>query len=195
MRTYAVRVIAGIAKGRRLAAPPGDTTRPTSDQVREAIFNVLGSITDLDGATVVDLFAGTGALGIEALSRGAHRCVFVEHDRRALDAIRANLDTTGFTENAQVVRADVARWLTAGTTGDDHYDVAFADPPYRYDGWRTVATVTADLLVAESHRTPDLGQNGDDGDGDGDNHHAWQILREKRYGSTVVTLFVPRSPT
>ncbi|MGH9286614.1 MAG: RsmD family RNA methyltransferase, partial [Acidimicrobiales bacterium] len=82
-----MRVVAGTAKGHRLMAPKGATTRPTSDFVREALFNSLASRRDIAGAEVLDLFAGTGALGIEALSRGAARAVFVDHDRRAVEAI------------------------------------------------------------------------------------------------------------
>src|SRR3954467_4150678 len=102
-----VRVIAGEWGGRRLQAPPGDATRPTSDRVREAVFNALGSLGAVEGAAVADLFAGSGAMGIEALSRGAASVTFVDSARPARAAIEANLAATGFAEQARVVAGDV----------------------------------------------------------------------------------------
>ena len=171
-----MRVVAGIARGRKLVAPKGDATRPTSDFVREAIFNSLQAHVDLDGATVLDLFAGTGALGIEALSRGAAHATFVEHAPPALAAIRTNLDATGFTAKATVLAADATKaTLPAGVA------VAFADPPYAFTGWPDLLTrVDADLAVLESDRELDL-------------PHPWRVLRTKRYGTTVVHLATPRS--
>ena len=173
-----VRVIAGSARGRRLVTPKGSATRPTSDFVREAVFNVLAPIADLTDASVADLYAGSGALGVEALSRGATSCVFVDSDRHAIDAIRANLATTGL-PGGKVVQSDVLRWVTAH--GADGFDVVFADPPYACDNeaWRTMANrLDTDLLVAESDRELDLGEG-------------WRVLKAKRYGSTVVTLVTP----
>jgi 16S rRNA (guanine966-N2)-methyltransferase len=165
-----MRVSAGSAKGRRLLAPKGSKTRPTTDAVREAIFNSLQSHVDFDGATVADLFAGSGALGIEAVSRGATRCTFVEHDKDALGAIEANLATTGFADAATVIRGDAAgRVITA--------DVVFADPPYTFDAWPALAAnVHARVFVVESDRPVDLGA-------------PWLLVRSKRYGATVVSLF------
>jgi 16S rRNA (guanine966-N2)-methyltransferase len=118
-----LRVVAGAYRGRRLQAPPGAGTRPTSDRVREALFSILG---DVEGRHVLDLFAGSGALAIEALSRGAASAVLVERDRRAADAIRANLDAVGAGE-AELIRADALPWLgRAGRT----FDLVFIDPPY-----------------------------------------------------------------
>ena len=171
-----MRVVGGQARGRRLVAPKGDLTRPTSDFVREAVFNSLQSFVEWDGLVVADLFAGSGALGIEALSRGASSCVFVDSERRAADAIRANLATTGFGDRAEVVLRDVVTWVRTAPT----IDVVFADPPYAFDDWPTLGTVDAALFVAESDRDVVLGDR-------------WGILRSKRYGGTVVTLFEPRS--
>jgi 16S rRNA (guanine966-N2)-methyltransferase len=171
-----MRVVAGSARGRRLAAPPGQSVRPTSDRVREAIFDAVFSIGPIDGATVVDLFAGSGALGIEALSRGAGPATFVDRTRAALDAIRANLAATGFAARATVVAADVGRWLD----GAPPFDLALVDPPYAYAGWPALLDrLDAGLAVLESDRPlePDPGR--------------WRLLREKRYGGTVVT-FVSR---
>lgn len=165
-----MRVVAGIAKGRRLVAPRGDATRPTSDFVREAIFNSLTSYVDFDSATVLDLFAGTGAMGIEALSRGAAHATFVEQHRHALVAIRKNLDSTGFTDRATVITADATRASLPLS------DVAFVDPPYAFAAWKPlVERLDADLAVLESDRPIEPGAR-------------WRVLRSKRYGTTVVTL-------
>ena len=165
-----MRVVAGRAKGRRLQAPKGANTRPTSDRVREAIFNALGSLDAVEGATVADLFAGSGAIGIEALSRGAVAATFVDVDHRASDAIKANLATTGF-EGTLVLR-DVESWVRSAPS----FDVVFADPPYLFDGWpHLFEHVRAGLVVAESDRAIDPGPG-------------WEVVRSKRYGSTVVTV-------
>ena len=170
-----MRVVAGIARGRKLVAPKGDATRPTSDFVREAIFNSLVSHVDLDGATVLDLFAGTGALGIEALSRGADHATFVEQGRHALFAIRDNLDATGFADRATVLPVDATKAALPVV------DVAFADPPYAFTAWDALLTrIDADLAVLESDREIEPPER-------------WRVLKTKRYGTTVVTLTSPRS--
>jgi 16S rRNA (guanine(966)-N(2))-methyltransferase RsmD len=119
-----MRVIAGAFKGRPLRAPAGRATRPTSDRVREALFSILG---DVEGLRVLDLFAGSGALGIEALSRGAAEAVFVEQDRRAAGAIRANLESVG--APASNIRTESA-FSYLGRAHDGPFDLVFADPPY-----------------------------------------------------------------
>ena len=118
-----MRVVAGEFRGRRLQAPRGRSTRPTADRVREALFSMLG---DVSGARVLDLYAGSGALGIEALSRGAASAVFVERDAAAVAAIRRNLEAVG-AGAADVRRQDVLRFLAAAK---DRFDLVFADPPY-----------------------------------------------------------------
>jgi 16S rRNA (guanine966-N2)-methyltransferase len=122
-----VRVIAGAAKGRRLVAPSGDGTRPTSDRVKESWFSSLQPV--LGGAHVLDLYAGSGALGLEALSRGAAAVTFVEKDRRALTSLRTNLDAVGL-PGATVLAREV-RTALAGDLADAPFDVVVADPPYR----------------------------------------------------------------
>jgi 16S rRNA (guanine966-N2)-methyltransferase len=121
-----VRVIAGSRKGHTLAAPRGLETRPTSDRVRENIFNLVGPV---EGARVLDLFAGSGALGIEALSRGAASAVFVEHDPEAVRTIERNLDRLRLT-GARVVRGDVLRTVAQEATAGAKYDLVLVDPPY-----------------------------------------------------------------
>lgn len=121
-----MRVIAGALGGRALVAPKGHATRPTSDRVREALFSVLG---DVASASVLDLYAGTGALGIEALSRGASRCVFVENARGALDALRRNVETLGLRASTELVTTPVLRSVR-GLSPREPLDLVFADPPY-----------------------------------------------------------------
>jgi pantetheine-phosphate adenylyltransferase/16S rRNA (guanine(966)-N(2))-methyltransferase RsmD len=123
-----VRIIAGTARGIRLAPVPRDV-RPTSDRVRESVFNALGQF--FDGGDVLDLYAGTGALGIEALSRGCERAVFVEKDGRAVATIRENLRRARLADRAEVVRDDVGRALERMLTDGRAFNLIFADPPYR----------------------------------------------------------------
>jgi 16S rRNA (guanine966-N2)-methyltransferase len=131
-----VRVVAGDFKGRRLHAPRGARTRPTADRVREALFSMLG---DVSGARVLDLYAGSGALGIEALSRGAESAVFVERDQQALAALRRNLEAVGAA--ADVRRQDVLRFLARP---EGTFDLVFCDPPY--DVAPRAAVALADAL-------------------------------------------------
>lgn len=124
------RVIAGVAKGRRLAVPPGTCTRPTSDRAREGLFATLASMRGtLRGARVLDLYAGSGAIGLEALSRGADRVLLVESDQAAAKVIRANVGSVGL-PGARLVTGEVGRVLAGGPGGEDGFDVAVADPPY-----------------------------------------------------------------
>lgn len=122
------RIIAGTHRGRRLVVPPGTATRPTSDRAREGLFSSLQSLTDLEGATILDLYAGSGALGLEALSRGAETATLVEDDPRALAALRVNV--TSLDVAATVVDMDVSRFL-AGPPSP--YDVVLLDPPYELE--------------------------------------------------------------
>jgi 16S rRNA (guanine966-N2)-methyltransferase len=134
-----VRIIAGAAKGRRLTAPTGDGTRPTSDRVKEAWFGSLQPL--LPGARVLDLYAGSGALGLEALSRGAERVTLVEKDRRALRALRDNVEAVGL-PGANVVGRDVRAALT-GELDDGPFDLVVADPPYRTSAEEVDAVLAA----------------------------------------------------
>jgi 16S rRNA (guanine966-N2)-methyltransferase len=122
-----VRVIAGRLRGRRLVAPSGAATRPTSDRVKEALFSILG---DVNGSNVLDLFAGTGALGIEALSRGARACTFVEVAPAALAALRQNIGTLGIQHEAAVLPMRVERALAARPWAPEAFDLILLDPPY-----------------------------------------------------------------
>ena len=169
-----MRVVAGTARGVRLDAPPGRAVRPTSDRVKEAAFNALTSMEMLRDAVVVDLFAGSGGLGIEALSRGAARATFVDDAAASLDAVRANLVRTGLEERARIVRSDALRWL-AGDTGPAP-DLALLDPPYDFERWdELLELVRARVLLIESGRSVAVPER-------------YALLRERRYGTTVVLI-------
>ena len=166
-----MRVVAGELRGRKISAPDGTTTRPTTDMAREAIFNALTSLDVIVDAAVLDLFAGSGALGIEALSRGAKHCTFIERDREALVCLQDNIKKLGLTDRTTVIRADV---LIAATKVSG-IDLVMADPPYEFKNWQgLLANITAPLVVAESNREI-TGLNG------------WESVRSKRYGRTHVT--------
>jgi 16S rRNA (guanine966-N2)-methyltransferase len=175
-----VRVIAGSRKGHKLAAPRGLDTRPTSDRVRENVFNLVGPV---DGARVLDLFAGSGALGIEALSRGAASAVFVERDPDAVRTIERNLDKLRLT-GARVVRSDVLYAIGQEATAGAKYDLVLVDPPY---GMLTEIQprlarhlpqlVAADGLVVvetDARVEPEL---------------PLPVRKSRKYGQTRVTLF------
>ena len=170
-----VRIIAGSHKGHRIDAPKGDATRPTSDFVRETAFNLIGPV---DGASVIDLYAGSGAMGLEALSRGAASCVFVESDREACRTINANLDKLRL--RAIVLCQDVGRAL-GGERGT--YDLVLMDPPYDDSPTERLAAQLArivapdGLLVYETAAAnePEL--------------PALTVRTSRKYGSKRLTLF------
>ena len=123
-----MRIIAGRFKSRTLVAPKGRATRPTTDRARESLFNVLQNYISFEGLRVLDLFAGSGALGFEALSRGAGHATFVDKDRNAITAIKANADALSILANTSIISSDVLTVLR--TTSNASFDVVFADPPY-----------------------------------------------------------------
>jgi 16S rRNA (guanine966-N2)-methyltransferase len=168
-----MRVVGGSARGRRLVAPPGDTTRPTIDRVREAVINALWSRGLVEGARVLDLFAGSGAMGVEALSRGAAHATFVDDDAQARKAVTANLRATGLADQAEVV-ADRAERFLARYAGPP-YDLAFCDPPYVFDRWdELLAALPAPFVVTETPSALRLPAG-------------WDEVRATRYGRTWVT--------
>jgi 16S rRNA (guanine966-N2)-methyltransferase len=176
-----VRVIAGELGGRRLKAPKGRVTRPTSDRVREAVFAMLAGV---DGARVLDLFAGSGALGIEALSRGAEQAVFVERDAGVVAVLRGNLAELEIAqESAEVRRGDVLAALQSARAGQETYDLVFIDPPYgQAHGWGPqLSAILPALLspnarvVVESDRRALLELD-------------LALERSRRYGDTSITI-------
>ncbi len=191
-----MRVIAGRYGGRRLRAPRGTATRPTSDRVREALFSILdqptpggleGAAGGLEGAIVLDLFAGTGALAIEALSRGAARAVLIERDARALQALRANLAELGLgAQEAQVRRAEALAAVRNARERSETYDLVFVDPPYRHAGvlGRELREALPPLLaprarvVLESDRRTEAPLQSP----------LLEVELQRRYGDTVITI-------
>jgi 16S rRNA (guanine(966)-N(2))-methyltransferase RsmD len=181
-----MRVIAGTARGRKLASVPGDTTRPITDRAKEALFSILHH--DLPDARVLDLFAGTGGVGIEALSRGAAHCDFVEIAPAAVRTIRANLDHTGLSDGARVIRRDVFRLLEDPPS--EPYDLVYVAPP-QYQGWwlRTLSALDArpqwvsdyGLVVVQIHPKEEK---------DLSLQHFEEIDR-RRYGSVLLRMFAP----
>jgi len=179
-----MRVIAGRLRGRRIDAPAGRLVRPTYDRVRESVFGSLGDRGD--GARVLDLFAGSGALGIECLSRGAASVTFVERDREALAALRRNLEALGIAGLAVVAPCDALRFLGRGA-GRARFDLVFVDPPYgsglagealgRLGPWDGLAP---GALVVVEHAS---GDRPDEGEG------VFVHERTERYGSTEVSFF------
>jgi 16S rRNA (guanine966-N2)-methyltransferase len=176
-----VRVIAGSLGGRRLKAPPGRTTRPTSDRVKEALFAMLG---DVEGERVMDLFAGSGALGIEALSRGAARAVFVERDARAVRVLRENLALLGLEgERSEIRRAEAIAALRKTREREETYDLLLIDPPYQLAGEmrEALAEIVPPLLSSgarvaiESDRREPL-------------EIGLEVERRRRYGDTCITI-------
>jgi len=175
-----VRIVAGSRKGHRIAAPKGIVTRPTGDRVREAAFSLIGPV---EGAAVLDLFAGSGAMGLEALSRGASRCVFVERDRAACRVIQANLEKLRLT-GAIVLNRDTGSALRDERARARRYDLVLADPPY--DEWEehavALAALLADVLEPEalvvietsSRIEPEL---------------PLDLVTSRRYGSARITVF------
>lgn len=176
-----MRVIAGTHGGRRLKAPPGRGTRPTSDRVREAVFSMLGELTE---TRVLDLFAGTGALGIEALSRGAAKAVFVERDAAAAKVLTENLTALGLpSEGFELRRGDALTALRTAAERGEFYDLVLIDPPYG-DAARLGPRLSALLppllapdarVVTESDRREQLRLD-------------LPIVTERRYGDTSITI-------
>ncbi len=179
-----MRIIAGRYGGRPLATPAGDRTRPTSDRVREAVFSILGP---LDGERVADLFAGTGAFGLEALSRGAGHAVFVERDGRAAQALTRNLKALHVPRTVAVLRREeVARALRDAHSRGETYDLAFLDPPYRLAAGLG-PSLTASLqpllvpgarVITESDRRAPLDLD-------------LPLTDERRYGDTLIRFHEP----
>lgn len=135
-----LRVIGGKARGRKLRSVPGDTTRPITDRTKEALFNIIGG--DIQGASLLDLFSGTGSVGIEALSRGAARVRFLDLNRTAVQTIQVNLEHTGLAEFAEVLRVDAFQFL--GRPVDQVYDYIYVAPPQYKELWKR-AMLSLDL--------------------------------------------------
>ena len=175
-----MRVITGLARGRRLETLPGDATRPTGEKVKESLFSAIQF--DIEGRRVLDLFAGSGQLGIEALSRGASGCVFVDKNTEAVKVIRQNLQHTGLAEKSQVLGTDALSYLTRP---GDRFDLVFLDPPYASEMLLPVLDKVAPLvndggiIVCETDDTTALPSYID----------RFALAKTYRYGHTLVWIY------
>ncbi|HSI67814.1 MAG TPA: 16S rRNA (guanine(966)-N(2))-methyltransferase RsmD [Planococcus sp. (in: firmicutes)] len=180
-----MRVVAGTAKGVPLKAVPGESTRPTTDKVKESVFNMIGPF--FDGGNALDLFAGSGGLGIEALSRGIERAVFIEKDRKAIDIVRFNLAKTRMEDRAEVYRADANRAIKALKKNDFQARLLFLDPPYMMkeayglmDKAAEMGIVTQDsIVVCEHDRNVELK----------DRTRFYERFKKELYGNTMVSIY------
>jgi 16S rRNA (guanine966-N2)-methyltransferase len=170
-----MRVVAGTLRGRPIVAPEGEGTRPTTDRAREATFNSLVSLGAVEDAKVIDLFAGSGAMGIEALSRGAASCAFLERDRKALDSIRHNIKTLQLADNTTVLSGDVMTNVVALR----NVDLVLADPPYDFDRWADLLTVLNLVIAPGGVVVTESGREIQPPEG-------WDVIRSKRYGRAWV---------
>jgi len=183
-----MRIISGDSKGRKLATPKDLSLRPTSDRVKESIFNILRG--QIEGGTVLDLFAGTGNLGIEALSRGAKEVTFVEKGKQALRLIQKNLEQFGMEERSEVLPTDANRAIEILKERGKAFDLIFMDPPYEQGLIeRTLMKLNShpiyhkdSVLVVEHHRRERLSSA----------VKGWNLIRQRRIGETVISLLTPR---
>jgi len=183
-----MRIIAGVSKGRKLATPKSQSVRPTSDRVKESIFNILGE--EVEGKLVLDLFAGTGNLGIEALSRGAKKAIFVEKGRQALRLIQRNIVQIGLEGRVEIIPRDANRAIGILKGKGEVFDLILMDPPYEKGLIKRTLTKlnshpiyhTGSILVIEHDRRepmPDILEG-------------WNLVRERRLGDTVISFLTPR---
>lgn len=178
-----MRIISGKAKGKKLYSPKGKGIRPTADRVKESIFNILGG--QLEGIRVLDLFSGTGSLGLEAISRGAQHVVFVEKSRSALNALKKNISLCGFDSHSIVLAMSVPHGLAFMGQKGESFQVIFADPPYGR-GWveKTISEILAHgilsqdgMIVMEHAPYESLSRN----------HGKLVTLKQKTYGDTIIS--------
>jgi len=180
-----MRVIAGAQKGRRLHGPKGPGLRPTADRVKEALFSILGS--RVVGSRFLDLYAGTGAIGIEALSRGAQRVTFVEPNQAALRVLRANVTQCGLDQAAEIQTCHAGAFLRRSAKTAGQHDLVFADPPYQQDHltelWSALAetaTIAPDALIVLEHASKSAVPPA---------NSRLSLLRQYRYGDTTLSVF------
>lgn len=180
-----MRVISGSKKGRLLKAVPGTGTRPTTDKVKEAIFSMIGPY--FEGGQVLDLFAGTGGLGIEALSRGMDKAVLTDIDKKSIDTIKHNLKITGFTEQAGLYCTDARRALKALMKREAKFDLVFLDPPYRFKLAQELIEQLDQLGLLNPHATIVVEHDTKDAYQDPIGRVQW--IQRSEYGDTSVTIY------
>lgn len=175
-----IRIISGAAKGRNIDVPKEAKTRPTTDRVREAMFNSLYKLGDPpvpQDSKVLDLFAGSGALGIEALSRGASSATFVDHDSDAIKTVHSNLSQLGLRDSAEIIRFDAMSYLK---TLDLSHDLVFLDPPFAFDNWTELLKLLENckILVIGSDREIEVPDE------------TWEIVKAAKYSSTYIKICI-----
>jgi len=181
-----MRVTGGTGRGKRLKAPPGLRVRPTADKVKQALFNILGG--KVEGAVFLDLFAGAGGIGIEALSRGAARVVFVDDSRRSLDVIRKNIEQTGFGDHAEVVASRAEAYVRRAP---ERFDLLFLDPPYAAELKPLLELISGagilkpGAIVLAEHFRKQLSP---------EKAGALTLYREAKYGDTVLAFYQAQEP-
>lgn len=177
-----MRIIAGKFKRRLIRTVQSDAVRPTTDRVRQSLFDALASRIEFEGAEVLDLFAGSGILGIEALSRGAARCTFVEQSRAAIQTLAQSLKSLQLEAQTQALQTDALRFLEQTTA---RYDLIFADPPYKFERHHELLdkifsrNLLAGYLAMEHHKRDDFSGRA-------------EFLFRKEFGTTVVSFFAPK---
>lgn len=175
-----MRVITGTARGRRLVTLEGDDVRPTTDKVKESLFNIIQF--DVEGSLFLDLFAGCGQIGIEALSRGARQAVFVDKSKKSIDVVKQNLKTTGFEKSASVNNCDSLAFLSRRA---EKYDIAFIDPPYLTGLLQEALSLVepcmaqSGIIICESPLNDELPQSVGN----------FQVYKRYNYGKTVLTTY------
>jgi 16S rRNA (guanine966-N2)-methyltransferase len=182
-----MRIITGTLKGRRLVTPKGMSLRPTSDRVKESMFNILG--VEIKDKTILDLFSGTGNLGIEALSRGAKRVIFVEKNREAIRLIQRNLFACQMEDRSELLLKEVHQAIGFLKGKGERFDLIFMDPPYEKGLIRKTMEVLGtvkiyhedSILVIEHNRREPLSDISD----------SWNLLRQRRIGETVLSFLMP----
>lgn len=178
-----MRVIAGSAKGMKLKRPSGISIRPTSDRVKEALFSIIGG--NLIGSTFVDLYAGSGAIGIEAISRGVDNCIFVDNDKNSINLINENLDKTKLKNKGRVIFADAKKALLQMEKENTEADIIFLDPPYNITNLREILTslLNSTILSAEGLIVVEHDRK----------NHNWidslPVTKQKVYGDTCLSFF------
>lgn len=180
-----MRVIAGQAKGRFLKPVPGTHTRPTTDKVKESIFNMIYPY--INGGDVLDLFAGTGGLGIEALSRGMEHAIFIDRNRKSIEVIKQNLETTGFSSQAEVYLNEAERALKVLYKREVHFDMVFLDPPYKlnmiekllHTFYEYTLINSNGIIVTEHDSKVELAERIDH----------FRVIKKAIYGNTGITIF------
>ncbi len=181
-----MRIIGGERRRKKLISVPGITTRPTSDRVKETLFNIIQ--TQVRGAAVLDLFSGTGALGLEALSRGADRCLFIDYDKQAVATCTKNIAACNYTEKSTLIQWDIAKNLNCLSRYSEPWDLVFLDPPYK-KGLADVAlshlastgALSCESLIIVEHAAGDPPETGD----------GFILTETRKYGTTALSFLSP----